>query len=41
MARYNSVLDLVGDTPMVDVSNLSPNPAVTLLAKMESQNPAG
>jgi len=41
MARYNSVLDLVGDTPIVDVSNLSPNPAVTLLAKMESQNPAG
>jgi len=41
MARYNSVLDLVGDTPMVDVSNLSPNPAVTILAKMESQNPAG
>ncbi len=41
MARYNSVLDLVGDTPMVDVSNLSPNSAVTLLAKMESQNPAG
>ncbi len=41
MARYNSVLDLVGDTPMVDVSILSPNPAVTLLAKMESQNPAG
>lgn len=41
MARYNSVLDLIGDTPLVDVSNLSPNPAVTLLAKMESQNPAG
>ena len=41
MARFNSVLDLIGDTPMVDVSNLSPNPAVTLLAKMESQNPAG
>ena len=41
MARYNSVLDVIGDTPMVDVSQLSPNPNVTLLAKLESQNPAG
>ena len=41
MARFNSVLDLIGDTPLVDVSILSPNPDVTLLAKMESQNPAG
>jgi cysteine synthase B len=41
MARFNSVLDLIGDTPLVDVSTLSPNPDVTLLAKMESQNPAG
>lgn len=41
MARYNSVLDVVGETPLVDVSQLSPNPDVTLLAKLESQNPAG
>ncbi len=41
MARYDSVLDMIGDTPLVDVSILSPNPAVTLLAKMEGQNPAG
>jgi cysteine synthase len=41
MARYNSILDIIGDTPMIDVSELSPNPNVTLLAKMESQNPAG
>ncbi len=41
MAVYNSVLDLVGDTPVVDVSNLSPNPDVRLLAKLEGQNPAG
>jgi cysteine synthase B len=41
MARYNSVLDIIGDTPMIDVSELSPNPNVTLLGKMESQNPAG
>ena len=36
-----SVLDMIGDTPMVDVSNLSPNPNVRILAKMEMQNPFG
>jgi [CysO sulfur-carrier protein]-thiocarboxylate-dependent cysteine synthase len=41
MAVYASVLDLIGDTPIVDVSHLSPNPAVRILAKLEGQNPAG
>ena len=41
MARYASVLDLVGNTPIVDVSALSPKPNVTILAKLEGQNPAG
>ena len=41
MARYASVLDLIGDTPLVDVSALSPNPDVTILAKLEGQNPGG
>ncbi|RMH77472.1 MAG: pyridoxal-phosphate dependent enzyme [Actinomyces sp.] len=41
MALVHSALDLVGDTPLVDVSELSPNPGVRLLAKMESLNPAG
>jgi cysteine synthase len=36
-----SVLDLIGDTPMVDVSRLSPNPAVRIVAKLEGQNPGG
>jgi len=36
-----SILDLIGNTPMVDVSSLSPNPAVRILAKLESQNPWG
>lgn len=36
-----SVLDLIGNTPMVDVSRLSPNPAVRILAKLEGQNPGG
>jgi [CysO sulfur-carrier protein]-thiocarboxylate-dependent cysteine synthase len=37
----DSVLDLIGNTPMVDVSILSPNPAVRILGKMEMQNPFG
>ena len=36
-----NALELVGNTPMVDVSNLSPNPNVRLVAKLESQNPYG
>ncbi len=36
-----SVLDMIGNTPIVDVSNLSPNPNVRILAKMEMQNPFG
>jgi cysteine synthase len=41
MAVYPSILDLIGDTPMVDVTSLSPNPDVHILAKLEGQNPAG
>src|SRR5690606_5926365 len=40
-AVHANVLDLVGNTPIVDVSNLSPNPNVRLLAKLEMQNPWG
>jgi cysteine synthase B len=35
------VLDLIGNTPVVDVSVLSPNPDVRIIAKLESQNPFG
>ena len=41
MTRYASVLDLIGQTPIVDVSALSPTPNVTILAKLEGRNPAG
>ena len=41
MIPNESVLDLIGNTPLVDVSRLSPNPRVRLLAKLESQNPFG
>jgi cysteine synthase B len=38
---YASLLDLIGNTPLVDVSKLSPNPRVRILAKLEGQNPGG
>lgn len=41
MTVYSSVLEMIGNTPMVDVSQLSPNPNVRILGKMEGQNPAG
>jgi len=41
MAVFSSVLDMIGNTPMLDVSALSPNPRVRILAKMEGQNPGG
>ena len=31
----------IGETPLIDVSSLSPNPDVRILAKMESHNPTG
>ena len=36
-----SILDLIGNTPMVDVSALSPNEDVRIVAKLEGQNPGG
>lgn len=41
MPVLSSITELVGNTPVVDVSQLSPNPNVRLLAKLEMQNPAG
>ncbi|HEX9682755.1 MAG TPA: cysteine synthase [Acidimicrobiales bacterium] len=41
MVIHDSVIDLIGNTPMVDVSRLSPNPAVKISAKLEGQNPGG
>lgn len=35
------VTAMIGNTPLVDVSVLSPNPNVRILAKMESANPTG
>ncbi|HET7856790.1 MAG TPA: cysteine synthase family protein [Gaiellaceae bacterium] len=42
MARTgSSLLDLVGQTPLVELSRLSPRPSVRLYAKLEGQNPTG
>ncbi len=41
MAVLPSILDLIGNTPMVDVSQLSPNAGVRIVAKLEGQNPGG
>lgn len=41
MAYYASILDLIGDTPLVEVSELSPNPSVRILLKLEGMNPGG
>jgi cysteine synthase len=36
-----NVLDLIGNTPMVELHKLSPRNGATILGKMESLNPAG
>ncbi|GAA1290236.1 cysteine synthase [Pseudonocardia aurantiaca] len=41
MARYDSLLQAVGDTPLVGLPNLSPAPGVRLWAKLEDRNPTG
>jgi cysteine synthase B len=38
---YSSVLDLIGNTPLVDITALSPNPDARILIKLEGQNPSG
>jgi cysteine synthase len=41
MPVYSSITELIGNTPMVDVSALSPNPKVRIVAKLEGWNPGG
>ncbi|MBB33785.1 MAG: cysteine synthase B [Acidimicrobiaceae bacterium] len=41
MSVHSTVMDLIGNTPIIDVSDLSPNSDVGIYAKLESQNPAG
>jgi [CysO sulfur-carrier protein]-thiocarboxylate-dependent cysteine synthase len=41
MSVHSSVLELIGNTPMVEITRLSPSPDVRILIKLEGQNPGG
>ena len=41
MARYDSLIHALGDTPMVGLPSVSPAPHVRLWAKLEDRNPTG
>ncbi|MBE7520289.1 MAG: cysteine synthase family protein [Thermoflexaceae bacterium] len=41
MALYSSILDLIGNTPLVELRRFSPRPGVHIYAKLEGQNPTG
>ena len=41
MNVYDSVMGLVGNTPLVELQSLSPKPGVRIFAKLEGQNPTG
>ena len=41
MARFDSLADSVGHTPLVGLPRLSPSPQVRLWAKLEDRNPTG
>jgi len=36
-----TLLDLIGSTPLVELTRLSPKPSVRIFAKLEAQNPTG
>ena len=38
---YESILQLIGNTPMVEIHKLKPNGNVRIFAKLEGQNPTG
>jgi cysteine synthase len=38
---YQNILDYIGNTPLVKINNLNPNPKVNIYAKLEGQNPGG
>lgn len=41
MSNLFSLLDLVGNTPLVEIKNLNPNPKVKIYGKLEGNNPGG
>jgi [CysO sulfur-carrier protein]-thiocarboxylate-dependent cysteine synthase len=38
---YNSILDTIGNTPLVELKSFSPRPGVQIFAKLEGANPTG
>jgi len=38
---YNNILDTIGNTPLVRINQIYPNPAVQIYAKLEGFNPTG
>ena len=41
MTVKSNLLDLIGNSPMVEITRMSPNPRVRILAKLEYVNPGG
>ncbi|RBP81863.1 cysteine synthase CysM [Marinomonas rhizomae] len=41
MIQYPSIETLIGQTPLVRLQRINPNPSNTILLKLEGQNPAG
>jgi cysteine synthase B len=39
--RFENILESIGNTPMVELPRISPDPNVRILAKLEGQNPTG
>jgi cysteine synthase len=39
--RHASIVDAIGNTPLVEIPRMSPNPDVRLFAKLEFMNPTG
>ncbi len=39
--KGQSLINAIGSTPMVEITSINPNPKVTILAKLEGNNPGG
>lgn len=39
--RYSSILETIGNTPLVELKSFSPRPGVEIYAKLEGTNPSG
>ena len=38
---FPSILECIGNTPLIRINRMNPNPAVTFYVKLEAKNPAG